>query len=149
MPTAKTKKTIKRSQALRVRVVKEDRLTRPEAKANPPTLIQAQTQVKKENKIEKPGRVFKQKQYAWIGATASFVIIMVAWLTLGQYLPGRHRSNEADQSLKSLGNLFSKITTDFDQHAEDIRSQIFGVKNSANSEEIVNLEQRVFPQFNK
>jgi len=156
MPTHKRKLDIKKSRTIKVRVIKTAKKTVKPVKAEMPgELNRVKTEINKPNVKEQKEfksiiSVIKNRQSVWTVTGISFVIILVAWIALMNLLPAKSKTAKGDETLKSIGDVLSEVTSDFDEYAQTLSSQMLNLKKAITDEdqaEIESLEKRAFPQF--
>ncbi len=145
-------KTIKKAKPVKIRVVKSRKknaaLVQPTKQ--PVQLPDKSKKAKffKSSVLSNELSIEQRKKFAWAGALVSLVLIIIAWAGYGQIFPKKDDGSvEADRTLWSLGNVFSQITTDFDEHTNNIKSQLFNLQEKIDDTEALELDKKVFPQF--
>lgn len=137
---------VKKAKPVTVRVLKSKKSGAP--KKTPQTQIKPAIQAPVVRSEPKPELQNEQRrQYVWIGAAASFVVIVIAWIAFLKFAPEKDGPNEADLYLQNIGHTLSKAITDFDNSSTEIKSKFLNISEAMDQNDLQDLKHRAFPQF--
>lgn len=136
----------KKAKSVTVRVLKSKKTEAPKSTPQPQKKPVVHTPVER-SEIKPVLQNEQRRQYVWIGAAASFVVIVIAWIFFLKLSPEKDGPNEADLYLQNIGHTLSKAVTDFDNSSTEIKSKFLNISEAMDQNDLHDLKHRAFPQF--